>query len=181
MRSARPCLLAVQNPFTVALLGARPQAGEVAARVGFAEPLAEDQLAVEDLVDVSLLLPRRSVYEERGGEQAHTEAPEDDRRTGLRHLLLVDRLNDGRGGAAPCLERPRQLQPPSVVKPALPLPLEVGLILLAEASDAATPPLGREVEIEPGSDLLPEGLFFSCEAEIHDQIMRRARGAGGAT
>ena len=50
----------------------------------------------------------------------------------------------------------------------LPLALDVFVGVFAVAADPAVAPLGRKVEIEPGSNLFPEGLFFSCEAEIHD-------------
>jgi hypothetical protein len=30
------------------------------------------------------------------------------------------------------------------------------------------PPLGKEVEIEPGSDLVPEGFLFCGKGKIHD-------------
>jgi hypothetical protein len=53
------------------------------------------------------------------------------------------------------------------VELALPLPLELGVVILAVAADAAVPPLGREVQIEPGSDLLPEGFLLRRESKVH--------------
>jgi hypothetical protein len=50
-----------------------------------------------------------------------------------------------------------------LVKPSLPLALELGVVILAEAADSAMPPLRREVEIEPLSDLVPEGFLFRGE------------------
>src|SRR5258708_32748734 len=151
VRSAGACLLAVQHPLAVVLFRTRPQTREVAARVGLAEPLAEDQLAAEDLVDVGLLLPLRSVDEQGGREQADPEAAEDDRSAGLRHLLLIDRLHDRGRGPAAGLERPRELQPPALVELALPLPLEVGVVVLAKAAHAAVTPLGGGGSLQPRS------------------------------
>jgi len=53
------------------------------------------------------------------------------------------------------------------VKASLPLTLEVGVLFLSETAHSAVSPLCREVVIEPVADLEPEGLLFSCEAEIH--------------
>ena len=50
----------------------------------------------------------------------------------------------------------------------LPLALDFLAGVLPIAADSALAPLRREVEIEPGSDLIPERLFFGSEAEIHD-------------
>jgi len=50
----------------------------------------------------------------------------------------------------------------------LPLSLDLLVGVFPVAADAAMTPLARKVEIKPGSDLFPEGLFFSSEAEIHD-------------
>src|SRR6185437_8647725 len=149
------------------LLRPRPQAGEVAARVGFAEALAADDLAAEDLLDVRLLLPGRAVHDQCWGEQAHPQPAEDDRRARVRHLLLVDRLHDRGRAAAAGLPGPRQLQPAALVEPALPIPLQLGVVVFAVATHPAVAPLGREVDPEPGADLLPKGLFLSSEAEIH--------------
>src|SRR5258708_2125575 len=95
------------------------------------------------------------------------KAAEDDGGPGLGHLLLVKGLHQGRGGSPACLARPRQLQPATVMELSLPLPLERAVVVLAVAPDSAVPPLGREVEIEPGSDLGPECLLLRREAEIH--------------
>src|SRR5205814_10704383 len=98
--AARPCLLPVQHPLAVLALGAGAQAREVAARVGLAESLAEDQLAAEDAVDVLVLLPLSAVSNKRRRKERHAEPAEDDRGAGARHLLLVDRLHHRRRAAA---------------------------------------------------------------------------------
>src|ERR1700675_912940 len=83
VRPARPGLLSVEDPMAVASLGACAQPGQVAPRVGLAEALAEDELAAEDLLDVLVLLPGRSVDEERWSEEAHAKPSEDHRRARL--------------------------------------------------------------------------------------------------
>jgi hypothetical protein len=50
----------------------------------------------------------------------------------------------------------------------LPLSLDILVGVFAVAAHAAMAPFDGKVEFEPGSDLVPEGLFFSSEAEIHD-------------
>jgi len=168
MRSTRPRLLAVEDPGSVALLGACPEAGEVAACIGLAEPLAEDELAAQDLVDIGIFLLLRSMHQQRGSEQAHSEAAQDDGGSGLRHLLLVDGLHHRGCRATTGLAGPGQLQPPALVELALPLALELSLVVLAESPHSAMPPFGREVEIEPASDLVPEAFLFCGKAKIHD-------------
>jgi TM2 domain-containing membrane protein YozV len=46
--------------------------------------------------------------------------------------------------------------------------LDILVGVLPVAADAAVAPIGRKVDLEPRSDLFPEGLFFRREAEIHD-------------
>src|ERR1700674_1790432 len=106
VRAARPSLLSVEDPVPIASLGARAQPGQVAARVGFAEALAEDELAAEDLLDVLVLLPGRTVGEERRSEKAHAKPSKDHRSTRLGHLLVVDRLHDRARRSSPGLKRP---------------------------------------------------------------------------
>src|SRR5207245_2333166 len=146
---ARPGLLAVQDPPAVLLLRPGAKAGEVAARVGLAEALAEDELAAENLLDVLLLLPRRAVDQQRWREKGHAQPPEDDRGPGACHLLLVYGLHHGRRGAASGLLRPRQLQPAGLVQAALPLALDLLLLVFAVAADPAVAKRNRKVGLEP--------------------------------
>src|SRR5262249_53961350 len=111
VRTARPGLLSVQDPFAVAPLGPGAQTGEVAAGVGLAEALAEDELAAQDLLDVSRFLPVRSQRSQRRRQQRHAEPAQDSRRSGGGHLLLVDRLHDGRRAPATGLLGPAELEP----------------------------------------------------------------------
>ena len=151
VRAAGPGLLAGEHPLAVAPLGAGAKSGEIASRVRLAETLAEDQLAAQDLLDVSLLLPVGAESHQRRREQRHTQAAQDARSTRLRHLLLVDRLHHGRRAAASGFFRPPQLQPSALVKAPLPVALDFGLLFL----------------IEPPSDLSPKGFLFTSEPEIH--------------
>src|SRR6266571_1000356 len=167
MGAARPGLLPVQDPAPITPFGAGSQAGEVAAGVGLAEPLAEDELAAEDLFDVGLALPGGPVDEKRGRQQADPEAPQDDWCAGLRHLLLVDGLHDRSGPPPAGFRRPGELQPAGFEEAALPLPLQIAFLLFAVTPDAPVAPLLREVAIEPLTDLPAEGFLFSAEAEIH--------------
>ena len=179
VRAARPCFLAVQHPSAVLALGARAQARQVAARVGLAESLAEDQVAAENPVDVLVLLPLGAMSNKRRRKERHAEPAEDDRRAGARHLLLVDRLHHRGRGAAARLFRPAELEPAALVEHALPAPLDVLVVVLAIASHAPVAPLGRQVLVEPGPDLFPEGFLFLREAEIHDSQISRPQGWTG--
>ena len=164
---ARPGLLAAERPFAVTSFGPRTQAREVAARVRLAEALAEDQLAAEDLLDIRLFLPVAPERDQRRCQQGHAESAEDARRARPRHLLLVDRLHHRRCAAASRLLRPAELQPAALVQAALPLALDLCVLLLTVAPGGAVPPLGGQVAVEPGSDLLPEGFLFWSESQIH--------------
>ncbi|HEV2032979.1 MAG TPA: hypothetical protein VGU71_02080 [Candidatus Dormibacteraeota bacterium] len=152
----------------VGVFGARTQSGQITSGIGFAESLAEDELAAEDLLDVGVLLPRRPVDEQRGCEQAHPQAAEDHGGACLRHLLVIDRLHDRAGPSSAALARPRQLEPAPLVEAALPLALNLLVRVLPIAAHAAVAPLGRKVAIEPCADHVSEGLFFRSEAQIHD-------------
>src|SRR5216683_3740915 len=178
VRAARPGLLPVQHPSAVLVLGTRAQAREVAARVGLAESLAEDQVAAEDPIDVLVLLPLCAVSEQRRREKRHAEPAQDHRRAGASHLLLVDRLHHRRGAAA-ALFRPAELQPAGLVERALPAALDVLIVVLAVAAYAPVAPLGRQVLVKPRSDLFPEGLLFLREAEIHNSQISRPQGWTG--
>ena len=167
VRAAGPRLLAAEHPFPIATLGSRAQSGEVAPGVRLAEALAEDELAAEDLLDVGLFLPVAPKRHERGCEQGHAETPEDARSPSRRHLLLVDRLHHRRCAAASRLLRPAELQPAALIQAALPLALDLCVLLLTVAPGGAVPPLGGQVAVEPGSDLLPEGFLFWSESQIH--------------
>jgi hypothetical protein len=54
------------------------------------------------------------------------------------------------------------------VQLSLPLALEVRFVILAESPHSAVPPLSREIEIEPASDLVPEGFLLGGKTQIHD-------------
>lgn len=53
------------------------------------------------------------------------------------------------------------------MKVVLPLTLEIGFLFLSKAANTLVAPLGGEVLFDPVSDLLPEGFFIGCEAQIH--------------
>ena len=153
VRPARPRLLAGQQPLAVALLGARAQTREVAARVGLAESLTEDDFAAEDLLDVGLLLPGASVGDESWSEQRDAQPAEDARCAGAGELFLVDRLHDRRRATAARLRGPAELEPSTVMEPALPCSLELGVLFLAVPALARLRPVLRQVGLEPASDL----------------------------
>ncbi len=134
VRSARPGLLAVQDPVPVLPFRASAQAGQVATGVGLAEALAEVQVAGKDLLDICVLLPLRPVDEQSRREEAHPKASQNGGRAGLLHLLLVNGLHHGGRLATARLLGPGELQPSGFVKPALPLTLEVGLLFLSKTA-----------------------------------------------
>src|SRR5712691_6320981 len=109
--------------------------------------------------------------EERRRKEAHTQATEDGGCAGLCHLLLIDGLHDRCGAKPARLARPRQPQPATLVQEMLPAPLHCLVCVLAIAAHAAVTPLGREISIQPASDLVSEGLFLSSEAQVH--VIRR--------
>src|SRR5713226_4476813 len=165
--ATRPGLLTVEDPVPIVPFRPGAQTRQVTARVGLAEALAEVQVAGEDLLDVGVLLPLRSVDEQGGREEAHAEPSQDDGRSRLLHLLLVNGLHDRGRLATARLLGPGELQPAGFVKAALPLTLEIGLLVLSKPPHSAVAPLCREVAIEPVADLEPEGFLVSREAQIH--------------
>src|SRR5919204_1622781 len=170
----RPGLLAPQHPSAVAPLGPGAQACQIAASVGLAEPLAEDQLTAEDLLHVLLLLPLAPHRHERRRQQRHAKAAEDAGGARANHLLLVDGLHHRRRAATAGFHRPAELQPAALVKPALPFALDLGVLLFAVPPFAVLAPGRGEVGAEPRSDLVSEAFFFAREAEIH--VRKLAKG-----
>src|SRR5207247_9955017 len=125
------------------------------------------------------LLPLSAVSQGRGGARRRAAPAGDCRRAGASHLLLVYRRHHRRGPAAARHFRPAELQPSGLVEHALPAALEVLVIVLAIAAHPTVTPLGRQVLVEPGPDLFPEGLLFLREAEIHDSQISRPQGWTG--
>src|SRR5205807_8129215 len=134
--AAGPDLLAVQHPLAVPAHGACLQVVEVAAGVGLAEALAEDQLAGEDLLQVSLLLPVAAVHAEERRQQRDAEASDYRRGAGAHHLRLIDGLHDGRRAAAAALLGPGQRQPAALVETPLPVALDALFLFFAIPADA---------------------------------------------
>ncbi len=167
VRAARPGFLSAEYPLAVSPLRLCSQSGEVAARVGLAETLAEDQLAAQDLVDVGLFLPGGAVRQEGWRQERHAEATEDAGRAGFRHLLLVDRLHHRRRASTAGLFGPSELQPAALVELALPFPLQLRVLFVAIASLSVLSPVPREIRVEPASNLGPEGFLLGREAQIH--------------
>src|SRR5207302_801978 len=84
-----------------------------------------------------LFLPVAPKRHQRGCEQGHAETPEDARSPSRRHLLLVDRLHHRRCAAASRLLRPAELQPAALIQAALPLALDLCVLLLTVAPGGA--------------------------------------------
>src|SRR5256885_5681763 len=167
VRPARPCLLAAQDPLSVAPLRTRAQPCEIAPGVGLAESLAEDQLAAQDLLEVGLFLPGSPVRNQGRGEKRDTQPSQDSGSAGVGKLLLVDRLHDRRRTAASGFLGPPELEPASLVQPPLPVPLKLGVLLVPVTTLAALAPLARKVRFEPATNLVPEGFLLGRESEIH--------------
>ena len=86
-------------------------------------------------------------------EQGHPQPAEDARRPGAGELFLVDRLHDRRRAAAALLRGPAELEPSTVMEPALPCSLELGVLFLVVPALARLRPVLRQVGLEPASDL----------------------------
>src|SRR5207249_2955991 len=95
------------------------------------------------------------------------------------HLLLVDRLHHRSGAAAARFFGQPGLKPAGPRGLALPGPRRVFAVVFALAAHPTVAPLGRQVVVEPGTNLFPEGLLFLSEAEIHDSQISRPQGWTG--
>ena len=139
------------------ILRARPERGQVGARIGLRVKLAPQLLGGEDLPQVALLLRLGAVDDDGGSDDAQPEAVGRRRRIGARHLVGHDGL----------LHRPR---PAAAIRPGPAHPEVAGVVELAmpDAALGERPDgLAREVVLEPGADLLAEGDVLGSVVEIH--------------
>src|SRR5205823_10218213 len=72
VRTRRPDLLTVDNPFVAIEYGAGAQTSEVAARIGFAHAETPGDLAAQRRDEEALLLRLGAVVENRGRDDAQT-------------------------------------------------------------------------------------------------------------
>ena len=153
-RVRRPHLLTGHDVDAAALLGARREAGEVAARVGLAEQLAPDVVAGEDPRHPPPALLLGAVRHQRRPDEADAGASEERRRA-------------ARGRAPRCRSRPasatrpaRRTRPASGCRPTVRRAAFAATPRSASASSAvvATLDVGRRVLAQPRAQLGAELL-----------------------
>ena len=161
-REARPDLLAVDHERVAVAFGRRLQAGEVAARVGFAHADAPRRLAGDDARQERGLLVGRSVGEERWAHLAIREPRRGNGRTGLDHLLADDQTVDRRaGGAAVLVVRPRHADPAvrrQLLGELLRVPIDPRIVEAAEPCDCISRHVGC---------VGPQRGLRVCPGEVH--------------
>src|SRR5947207_5592208 len=160
----RPDLLAVHDVLVAVEHGARPQRGEVAAGLRFAEALRPDDVRGQDPRQPLPFLLLAAVDHERRPHEVLAENADALGPAGQEVLLLEDGLLDGIGAAAAVLDRP----PDRAVARAeqLLLPRPVRLEPLARPGRWQ---VLRYVRREPRPDLLPEGLLLGRVRKIHQK------------
>ena len=108
MRARRPHLLAVHNELVADELGARLQAGEVAAGAGLAHAETPRDLGAQRRKQEAFLLLRRSVVVDRRSDDPETLRVRAAQDLARAHLLEVDHLL---GRASRCVRRARAASP----------------------------------------------------------------------
>ena len=151
-----PRLLPVDHEVVAVLDGARAQRGQVGARVGLGHALRPDLVAAQHRrEEARLLLVGAEVHDRRrdvrDADHVHRAG-----RPRPAHLLHVDELLGDAGATPAVFDRPRRRGPAAVGQHPVPLPqhLEVALDVAAARLDH----LGRQVRLQPGSQLRPERL-----------------------
>jgi hypothetical protein len=131
MTAARPDLLAVHEKVIALVLGRGAQAGQVRARIRLGVQLAPDLLGGEDLPEIPLLLPVRTVDDDGRPDEPDAEAIDGRRRVSLGHLVGRDGDPHGPERMPTVLLRPMHPDVTGLVHGAVPLlALVEGLQLL---------------------------------------------------
>ena len=169
VREGGPDLLAVHHPVLAVLDRARLQRGEVAPGIGLGVALAPDLLAGEHLGGIALLLLLGPVGEDGGARHADGEDVEDRRGLHQRHLLVEDQFLHEGEPSPPVLLGPGEPHEAGIVELALPPAEEV--VGVRPRNVGARPdclePVLREVHLQPGPNLVPEGHLLGGQREIH--------------
>ena len=176
----RPHLLAGHHPLVAVELGLGLHVGQVAAGVGLGVALAPQLLAGHDGREEAGLLLGGAVLDDGRADEALPEDADPARGLGL-HVLLVedDLVGDGRP-PAPVLDRPADAGPP--VGGQHLLPLEAGLepegLVARPAPAAEGGELADHVGLQPGADLVAEGLVLGSVSKVHGRRVLWRRWAG---
>src|SRR5688572_5879044 len=177
VRVARPHLLPVQHPTALDRRRFGGERCQIRAGAGLTEELAPDLTGVEDRRQPAPLLLVVAVSKEwwTGEVDARSVYELDCARARVLHVEDGDL--DRRGPPASVLRGPMDPDPPIACE--LGLPLATPLDLFFEGGERRWE---LEVRLEPGADLVGEGLLFLGEGEIHSVTSpRSARGRGART
>ena len=165
VRERGPHLLPVDDELPVLLSRARPDPREVGARSRLGEALAPDLVGGEDRLEVARLLLLGAVRHDRRPGHAETDDADVRRRLGAGHLLEEDRLVRVGRSAAAVLRRPGQPGVARLVQRAA--PGAAGVAVEARRAAAEPAQLLREVLLDPGAKLGPEGRLLGGVPQIH--------------
>ena len=133
---------------------------------GFGEALTPDLLRGQDLREVALLLLVAAPGRDRRAGHAEADHADVPRRLGPRRLLEVDALERVRRALPAELLRPGQPDVAGVVQLAAPL---AGERLVEPAGlGLSGGPAGREVRVQPATQLGAESSLGRGIAEVHD-------------
>ncbi len=165
-RLGGPHLLAVDDPLIAVQLGLRREAGQIGSRVGFAEPLAPGDRAVEDARDELLLLFLGPPLQKGGADQRVAEEVGPQRRPGPGELLVQhDLLEEGQPLAA-VFGGPAGADPPSGEEFRRPFLVEGGALGRRHREPRTAPALWQVLG-EPGPDHAAELLGFGRVGQVH--------------
>src|SRR5207248_1922794 len=140
------------------------KAGQVATRVGLAESLAPDLVGREQRLQIALLLRFGPVRDHDRAAHAEPDDVDGLGSVGLDHLVVEDQLLHEARAASAVLLGPGDANVAGLMKLSLPGPAALDESLLALGHGAS---LFRLVGLQPGSDLIPEGLLGGAQLEVH--------------
>ncbi len=175
LRLGRPHLLALDHPFVAVEIGTCLERRQVASGVGFGEPLAPRDRAVEDLGDeLSLLFLGSPLQDGRAHEGVPEEVrPHGRHRTG--EFLVEDDLLDERETLASVFLGPRGTDPSPLAQLSGPIGVERLALGTREPESGLEPTLG-EVVLQPAPDLLAQGLCLRRVRQVHEARTYRRTG-----
>ena len=169
VRDRGPDLLAGDHPVLAVLDRARLERRQVAAGIGLGVALAPDLLAGEHLGGIAPLLLLGPVGDDGGARHADGQDVEDRRGLHQRHLLVEDQFLHEGEPPPPVLLGPGEPHEAGIVELALPPAEEV--VGVRPRNVGARPdcldPVLREVHLQPGPNLVPEGHLLGGQREIH--------------
>ncbi len=152
----------------------RADAGEVAAGVGLGPALAPDLVARRHRRQEARLLRVGAVLEHGRREQEDAVLAHPLRRPGAVVLLLEDEPLEDADVAAAVLGRPADDGPAVVEHGALPGAVGLEAVGRIERGER----VGRDVRLQPGPGLGPEGLVLGAEGQVHGGRESRTAASG---